>query len=218
MTVPVLARLQGESSQYRKVYIEALQLALLITQPAIIFTTIFSREVVVALLGAKWAAAAPIFAVLNWGASAAVVGNSTGWLFISQGRTRQMRRLGIYAAFAYVLAFILGLHWGAIGVAACYSIVANIICLPLIIGATHIGPVKSADIFGAVMPLGFAGAVSFAVDVAARQLGAETPMAMLVLAMMTYVSFFVVFGLSKPGRVAFSEARNSAVNYLRRSR
>src|SRR4029077_8814318 len=51
----------------------------------------------------------------GFGASFVPIGNSTGWLFITQDRTREMRDL-----LVFMISFVVGLLWGALGVAISY--------------------------------------------------------------------------------------------------
>ena len=48
---------------------------------------------------------------------------STGWLLLSQGRGRDYAISGLFGSVTAITAFLLGLRWGPVGVAAAYTIV-----------------------------------------------------------------------------------------------
>src|SRR5262249_43568679 len=75
------------------------------------------------------------------------VSNTTGWIFICQGKTKTMFRWGMYAAVTTVISFIVGLHWGAVGVAAAYAISAYVLRLPVLaVVVQRVGPVTAMDV------------------------------------------------------------------------
>ncbi|TIP78169.1 MAG: lipopolysaccharide biosynthesis protein, partial [Mesorhizobium sp.] len=78
--------------------------------------------------------------------------NPAGWLFISQGRSGDFMRWGIITALTSVLAFIVGLPYGALGVAIAYA-VSEYLRTPflwLYIGKT--GPLRASHILRAATP------------------------------------------------------------------
>jgi len=48
------------------------------------------------------------------------ISNTTGWLFLTQGRTKEMFRFSMVAGPITIASIIAGLPWGAVGVAASY--------------------------------------------------------------------------------------------------
>ena len=55
---------------------------------------------------------------------------NTGWIYLSQGRTDLMLKVRIALSVLYVVAFIVGLQAGVLGVAVGYA-VANMISMPV---------------------------------------------------------------------------------------
>jgi PST family polysaccharide transporter len=83
--------------------------------------------------------------------------NTTGWLFISQGRTHEMFRYGLVASTIIVAAIIAGLPWGALGVATVYALVWVTIVTPLLFWwVGRRGPVRPRDFYVTVAPAFFA--------------------------------------------------------------
>ena len=88
----------------------------------------------------------------GWGSPAwcSRVSNSTGWVFICQGKTKTMFRWGVYGSATTIAAFIVGLPWGAVGVAAAYAISGYALRIPVLAVLMHrTGPVSAYDFLSA---------------------------------------------------------------------
>lgn len=94
---------------------------LLVSLPGVAFMVGTSDLLIPALLGLQWAGASPIFAALGAAAFLQVLNNPTGWLFISQGRTQEYFRWGLFGSATSVASFVAGLPYGPLGVAAAYA-------------------------------------------------------------------------------------------------
>jgi PST family polysaccharide transporter len=146
VAVPALSRLQNKPERYRRYYIKAISMIALITMPGVIFMIFMSKELVAVLLGPQWERASVIFAVFGIAALGQPIANSTGWLYISQGRSRDMFRWGIIGSSITISSFAIGLPWGPLGVAACYTIF-NLAATPLLYWfVCRRGPVRAWDI------------------------------------------------------------------------
>ena len=88
--------------------------------------------------------------------------STTGWLFLTQDRTNEMVRCNMLVSAARLGAIVLGLRFGAVGVAAALAISGVAIRLPLMFWmAGRAGPVSTGDLYGAVVPSSVAAAVVF---------------------------------------------------------
>ena len=156
--IPTLSRLQGETARYRKGFLEVLEKLVLVTSPLIGYLIATSDWVVDVFLGPQWHDAARIFLWLGVGAFVQTVGNTTGWLFITQQRTKDMFIWGILGSGLSVASFVVGLPFGPIGVAAAYAISGILIRTPLNIWyVSRRGPVSARDIYRASLPPMLAG-------------------------------------------------------------
>jgi PST family polysaccharide transporter len=74
-----------------------------------------------------------------------------GWLMISQGRSKDVLRWGIINGSITFASFLVGLPWGAFGVAVSFSVTGALIRMPLLFWfATRVGPIRAADIYGSI--------------------------------------------------------------------
>lgn len=162
VAVPLLSRLHDSPEKYRAAYTKMLGATLLATTPGIAFAVVLAHQLVVTVLGQRWEAAAPIFAWLGVSALAVPINLSASWLFISQNRTRLQLAWSCIGTTIVVVAFLVGLPWGVVGVAASTACFVWLLQAPLLWwGVTREGPVRLADLGRAFYPAFLAGAASF---------------------------------------------------------
>jgi PST family polysaccharide transporter len=154
VAVPALSRLNGEPERYRLAYLRLLEKVAMVTMPLMAFLVMTSDWVVRVVLGPQWGEAAPIFSILGVAGLVQPVASTAGWLFVTQGRTREMLRWGYVGPPLTVLFIVAGLPWGATGVAASYT--AGYLCVvtPLLFWYVgRRGHVRARDIYVAVAPM-----------------------------------------------------------------
>lgn len=157
VAVPALSRLNDSPERYRLVYLRIIEKIAVVTMPGIALLIGTSDWVVFLVLGPQWTEAGRIFAALGIAALIQPITNTTGWLFISQGRTHEMFRYGLVASTIIVAAIIAGLPWGALGVATVYALVWVTIVTPLLFWwVGRRGPVRPRDFYVTVAPAFFA--------------------------------------------------------------
>ena len=94
---------------------------LLITVPVVAFIAAQSATLVPFLLGPAWTDAAPIAAAIAVATGFAPLSLSASWLFVTQGRTAEQLRFATGRTALIVTAVLVGLPWGALGVARAYA-------------------------------------------------------------------------------------------------
>ncbi|MCM2305681.1 MAG: lipopolysaccharide biosynthesis protein, partial [Elusimicrobia bacterium] len=161
--VPALSRLQDEPVRFRDYFIKAMKAVVFLAMPMVVFTWVDARELVLILLGRKWLEVVPLFKAL---APAAILGVSqvfATWLYQSLGRGERMFKSSTAVLGVLILAFVGGLPWGGLGVAAAYSAAYCLIVYPSMAYAVRGTPLTLPDIAGAVWrPIAFAAAAGAA--------------------------------------------------------
>ena len=142
VAVPTLSRLQAEPERYERYYLKALSLLTFFTAPLGMFMIITSHEMVGVVLGEQWEQAGRILAIFGVSAMLVPVLNSTGWLFVSTGNTGGLLRWGLFSSAFQMVAFVVGLPFGASGVAAAHSIAMAIQTLPCLWYVSRLAPVS----------------------------------------------------------------------------
>lgn len=190
VALPTLSRLIDDPARYRSGYIRMVGLSTTLIAPPMAVASVMAGDVLLVTLGAQWTAAAPM---LTWLALAGVVqplSNTTGWLFQSQGRTRELLLWGVGSSVVTVGVFVVVLPAGAVGVAQAYAVL-NLVLLPFLlwwVGRT--GAVSTADLY--------------------RILGLPVTLAAVMGGAAWVSRSILVPGLSAPPRLAVSVAVSSA--------
>lgn len=124
---PALSSIQDNLSRIREVYTKANFFISVITFPLMIGLFVLAPEFVRTIFGAKWINAIPIIRILSLIGLEQSIGTTVGWVYLSTGRTDIMFKWNIFSLVVVAAAFVIGLHWGIVGVAFAYFMA--IICL-----------------------------------------------------------------------------------------
>lgn len=150
--LPILSRMQDEPERYRRTFLMAFRALLLVITPSLAVACATSDRLVPFLLGQRWAAAAPIFYWLSLAAFMQPAGNASGWLFVTSGRGRALMRWGLVSSTSLVAGFVVGVRWGAVGVATAYFIVITALMPPLFAWSARDTPVRALDLYAVCLP------------------------------------------------------------------
>jgi O-antigen/teichoic acid export membrane protein len=187
VAMPALSRLTDAPGRYRQAYQRIVSIVCAISMPLIALLISTSDWVVLVLLGPRWAEVATLFALLGISGLIEPISNTTGWLFVSQGRTREQLRWGMVGTTLTIAAIVSGLPWGPAGVATAYGVTGLCIRTPLLFWFVgRAGPVRTRDMYATVAPFASATvAVLLALFVLRRWLGAVNPLLGLAAAAIT---------------------------------
>ena len=120
VAIPLLSRVGANSDAYKNVFVQLVDLIVLMTYPGAIWAIVMHEQVILTLLGANWVGASPIFAILSVGALFAPLSTCTNWLLLTQDRTAEMRNYGLISSIGFAIAIVAGLSGGPVGVATSY--------------------------------------------------------------------------------------------------
>jgi PST family polysaccharide transporter len=208
VAVPLLSRLEAEPADYRSAYMTMLGMVLILTTPGLLCAMIFAAPVIEVLLGARWLAAAPIFAWLGACALTLQLRQAASWLFVSQGRAREQLKWGGLGSLSIVAAYLVGIGWGPLGVAIGAAVASAFVQIPLMWWAvTRSGPVSARDALGILAPIGLAALVSGGALALLRPLIAWNSFPALLLALgLAYALFLLGLTPFAAGRRLIGQA------------
>ena len=152
VAIPALSRLQDKPERYRSYYLKAISLIALVTMPSVMFMIIMSENIIGVVLGEQWIGASRIFSILGISALIQPILNTTGWLYVSTGRTDRMFKWGIFASSLITVAFLIGLPYGSVGVASSYTTCFLLITFPCLWYAFKYTPVDISSTAKALWP------------------------------------------------------------------
>ncbi|MCA6125515.1 lipopolysaccharide biosynthesis protein [Bradyrhizobium sp. WSM 1704] len=150
--LPTLSSLLKEPERYRDSFRRAVLPAFLVVLPGVAFMIASADTLVEILLGAQWRDVTPIFVGLSVAGLLQTTNSPANWLFLSQGRTREYMRWGMFSALTSMLAFACGLHFGPVGVASAYSL-SECLRTPMLwwlVGRD--GPIRHRDVIKVIGP------------------------------------------------------------------
>jgi PST family polysaccharide transporter len=141
-----LSKLRDKPVELRSAWSKALATLAFYSMPAFGLLAVTSRELIVLLLGEKWASAGVLLSVLAFRGIPHSVERTLGWLHVTAGRTDRWLRWGIFAICVQFTALLCGLPFGPTGVAFAYVIATFFLFVPALayagrplgIGATDV--------------------------------------------------------------------------------
>lgn len=150
VVIPALSRLHGDPARYKDYYLKMVSLITFVSTPLVCYFIVCSDALVLIILGPQWAEASKIFSVLGISALIQPLYFTQGWLHISAGRTDRYLRWGFVGSLIIVVGFLVGLPYGAFGVAVAYAVVSWVIIVPCMWYAGGSAGIRIGEIFTAV--------------------------------------------------------------------
>jgi PST family polysaccharide transporter len=218
VAIPALSRIKEETETYRRAYLRMLEKIAMCTMPAIAFMMATSDWIVRIVLGPQWSATSRIFLLLGITGLFQPIANTTGWLFLTQGRSRDMLRWGFISGPLTIASIVVGLPWGALGVAASYAITRVVLTDPLLFWFVgRQGPVRTRDFYRTIAPFTLASVLALAASYGVRQLvHFQSPLAGLIsLFATTGVVTLLVLVALPAGRTALADIKKTVTLILK---
>jgi len=120
---PVYSSIQDDNIRFAKAYLKVATTIALISFPMILGILALASPFVLTIFGVKWQPVILLIMIFAPVGLLQSVGTTTGSIYTAKGRTDWMFRWGIGSGLFVIIASIIGLHWGIIGVATAYAIV-----------------------------------------------------------------------------------------------
>jgi PST family polysaccharide transporter len=150
--IPSLSRVQAEPERYRRTFLRVYEAMALV---AFLFTGLFlalARPLTLVVLGAKFEQAVPIFAGFTIAAIWVPLTGASTWLFQTQGRGKDWLFASVICSSITIVAFIVGLPFGPVGLALAYSAFGLLFGTPTVYYfAGRRGPVTTADLWSGIL-------------------------------------------------------------------
>lgn len=175
VAMPALSRLNDDPPRYRAFYMRIAGIICLLTIPLLAFMIGASDWIIGVVLAPEWAGVSLLFALLGISGLAEPISTTTGWLFVSQGRTDEQFRWGFINTALMVTAIVVGLFWGPVGVALAYGVTGLTIRTPLLFWFVgRRGHVGVGDLYRSLAPFALA-AVAILLALGVFRFTAATP-------------------------------------------
>jgi len=128
--LPAYSRIQDDNAQFRAAFLKIASIIAVIAFPAMVGLAAVCEPFVLTVFGVKWAPIVPVLMILAPVGAAQSVISTIGNIYQAKGRTDLMFKWGAFAGSLSVIAFIIGLKWGIVGVAAAYAVCFSMLIYP----------------------------------------------------------------------------------------
>jgi PST family polysaccharide transporter len=159
--------------------------------PALAFSFVAARDLLLLLLGKQWLEIVPLFQLLIVAVFFTSLYRVTKWLYVSAGQTQRQFRWGLIYTAVMVSGIAVGSIWGAYGVAIGYTLATCLITYPSVAYCLLTSPLSLRDFFHTVWRPGVVSVLSAGVLFAIKLV--LPPNSILVLNLIVQ---FTVFGLT----------------------
>lgn len=130
VAVSALSRFQKDLVQYKRYFLSALSVMAFIGMAMSADLTLVGKDLIFILLGPKWGEAGRIFTLFGPGIGAMLLYCTHIWIHLSIGKADRWFRWGLVDLTVTSLFLIVGLHWGAEGIAVAWVAAYWVIMLP----------------------------------------------------------------------------------------
>jgi len=120
---PAYARMQDDLSRVRSLWLRTTVIVVSVVAPVMVGVAVVAPEFVRLALGTRWTAAVPVLRILAPLAVAQTLSALAATTLTARGRTTTLFRFSVANTALVIPAFIIGLQWGIVGVAAAYACV-----------------------------------------------------------------------------------------------
>lgn len=124
---PAMSRIQDDRPRMAAMWLRANRMIGAISIPAMVGLMLVAPEFVATLFGERWEDAVPVIQILAWVGLLQSLQRLNSSVLQACDRTGTLLRYSVVVLLASVVAFVGGLHWGIVGVAAGYAISSTIV-------------------------------------------------------------------------------------------
>jgi PST family polysaccharide transporter len=210
-----LSKLRGNVPELKRSWSAALSSMTFFCAPTFALLAITGQDLVIILLGQKWAPAGPLLCIFGIRGIANSVERTVGWLHVAAGRSDRWMRWGVFSAACHLVALTAGLPFGAMGVAIAYTLTTFCLFVPALVYSGRPMGVGVGDVLSATAPQMASAVITVALGLTIRRLFLleSSELARLILSIpvcvMTYLAIVLgVFRLTAPLRLASSLLRD----------
>lgn len=121
VVLPSLSRLQHDPRAFVELYRKTLLVSAGIGMPVVAVLFVAAEDVIHVLLGPQWLGAVAMFQALAPAAWVGTTNVALGATLLALGEGRRLMSWSLIAAAVQITGFVVGLPWGAVGVAVAFS-------------------------------------------------------------------------------------------------
>jgi O-antigen/teichoic acid export membrane protein len=150
VAMPALSRIQNDPVRFKTYCSKLASITAFISMPLMVFVAVCSESVTRVLLGEKWLGAGILFRLMAITGFIQTCAGVRALVLVSIGRSGRYFIFGVLNSVVTVASIIIGLPWGAVGVAASYAIANYIFLFPSLWYCFHQTPMTTGSFVKAV--------------------------------------------------------------------
>ena len=215
IAVAALSKLREDVESFKRAWAKALSTLSFFSAPAFALLAVTGQDLVVILLGQKWAPAGFLVTIFGVRGIAQILERTHGWAHVAAGRSDRWMRWGIFSAVCQLAAVAAGLPFGVVGICTSYTIAIFVLFVPSLVYSGRPIGIGVSDVLQAVGPQTISALVATAVAFVVQNawLGEFAPLVRVVLVapvcLGTYLVLAVgVFRITAPIWLALSLLRD----------
>ncbi|HEV8687462.1 MAG TPA: MOP flippase family protein [Gaiellaceae bacterium] len=124
---PAFSRLQDDRRLLADSWLRASRLVAAVSMPALVGLAAVAPDFVEVVLGERWRPIVPVVQILAWVGLLQSLQTLNGPLLQAVDRTGTLLRYSLFFFVAHVTAFVIGIQFGIVGIAAAYAISTTIV-------------------------------------------------------------------------------------------
>lgn len=111
---PSFSLIQGDIERVARVYLKISRTIAFISFPIMINLSLFAEAFISILYGNNWLAIVPYFKVLSFLGMFQAIGTLSGNVYMSQGKTALMLKIGVWTRAVMIIGIVTGLYYGGL--------------------------------------------------------------------------------------------------------
>lgn len=121
---PVFSRVQDDLKRLASIWLRVLRLTSAVAVPATLGLIVVAPDMVDVVFGRRWHAATPVIQILATVGLLYGIQGLNGAVLQACDNTKLLFRYSCGSFAAVLISFVVGLHWGIVGVASCFACVS----------------------------------------------------------------------------------------------
>ncbi|MFC5552248.1 MOP flippase family protein [Massilia aerilata] len=189
---PYYAQAQDDLPRFRQAFLQVGSAIAFVTFPLMIGLLAVRGHFVLTVFGPNWMPVATLLAMFAPLGAIRSVLTTTGSIYIAKGRTDLQLRWGVLSNLIVFAGLAIGLHWGAVGVAAGFTVTALLLLYPNFAIPMRLIDLPFRQMMAALIPSAVCALLMFATIVGADMLFQDRmspPTALMVLVALGMASY-----------------------------
>ena len=146
IATPLLAQLRGQPAEFVRAFRHFNLTSMALGLPGVAFLLISAPEIVAVIYGAQWTPVVPLLRLLGLMGLGHTFLFANGWVYTAMGTVRRQLRWELFNVTALAASFLVGVHWGAAGVAVAASIAYTVLRGPALVYCFRDTPLRLRDV------------------------------------------------------------------------